>query len=195
MSNHEILYEQPNSRDSLLMALACVDEQVTALWARLTATEFFTFPTSEGWSPAANVEHLTRTVKPIAMALRFPRIVVRLMFGAPRRPSRSFVELRDTYREALRRGAGAGKFASRRHAPPANVVGARETMLRKWSLVVPNLCAALRRWDDAALDRYQLPHPILGKLTIREMLYFDLFHLCHHAEIVAARHPYKRMHS
>ena len=82
MSNDEIRYEQPTSRDTLLTALARVDEQVTALWTRLTAAEFFALPTGEGWSPAGNVEHLTRTVRPITMALRFPRIVVRLMFGA-----------------------------------------------------------------------------------------------------------------
>jgi len=62
-------------------------------------------------------------------------------------------------------------------------------MLGKWQSVVPNLSAAVRRWDEAALDRYQLPHPILGKLTVREMLYFTLYHLGHHAQIVAARHP------
>ena len=43
------------------------------------------------------------------------------------------------------------------------------------------------RWSEKKLDRYQAPHPALGKLTIREMLYFTIFHNVHHARLVAER--------
>jgi hypothetical protein len=42
-------------------------------------------------------------------------------------------------------------------------------------------------WSEIDLDRYRLPHPLLGKLTVREMLFFTLQHLAHHASKVEAR--------
>ncbi|NBX80802.1 MAG: DinB family protein, partial [Flavobacteriales bacterium] len=36
--------------------------------------------------------------------------------------------------------------------------------------------------DD--LDKYVLPHPLLGKLTLREMLCFTIYHVKHHVEII-----------
>jgi len=32
-----------------------------------------------------------------------------------------------------------------------------------------------------SVDQYQLPHPVLGKLTIREMLFFTIYHNLRHA--------------
>lgn len=33
------------------------------------------------------------------------------------------------------------------------------------------------------LDKYILPHPLLGKLTIREMMYFTIYHVEHHKKL------------
>ena len=44
-----------------------------------------------------------------------------------------------------------------------------------------------RQWifgDD--LDKYVLPHPLLGKVTLREMLYFTIHHNEHHLELLKA---------
>jgi len=96
MSDGEINYDVPTSRDTLLSSFNQVDKQVTALWARIAADDFFALPAGEGWSPAGNLVHLVRAVAPVAMALRLPRFVSRLLFGSPAAPSRSFVEIRDT---------------------------------------------------------------------------------------------------
>ena len=41
--------------------------------------------------------------------------------------------------------------------------------------------------SQADLDRYRLPHPLLGKLTVREMLFFTVYHNYHHVRSVADR--------
>lgn len=38
-----------------------------------------------------------------------------------------------------------------------------------------------------SLDRYRLPHPLLGRIALREMLLFTLLHFDHHRDKVAAR--------
>ena len=42
-------------------------------------------------------------------------------------------------------------------------------------------------WSERALDRYRLPHPLLGRLTVREMLLFTLYHSVHHFSLVSTR--------
>ncbi|MCB9182399.1 MAG: DinB family protein [Flavobacteriales bacterium] len=46
------------------------------------------------------------------------------------------------------------------------------------------LCKRTSRWSESDLERYLLPHPLLGKLTLREMLYFTLYHVQHHQALV-----------
>ncbi len=46
------------------------------------------------------------------------------------------------------------------------------------------LCSKLEKFDEIERDTYILPHPLLGKLTIREMLYFTIYHVAHHKELV-----------
>jgi len=56
--------------------------------------------------------------------------------------------------------------------------------VQKWNVTGNDLLAALRNWQDENLDEYLLPHPLLGKLTIREMLFFTLYHDQHHVNNV-----------
>jgi hypothetical protein len=53
--------------------------------------------------------------------------------------------------------------------------------------VAAELYGAVEGWSERALDRFRLPHPALGQLTVREMLHFTLYHNLHHVENVAAR--------
>jgi uncharacterized damage-inducible protein DinB len=45
---------------------------------------------------------------------------------------------------------------------------------------VDRLCHIIDGLTEEELDRYLLPHPLLGKLTMREMLYFTIYHVTHH---------------
>ena len=44
----------------------------------------------------------------------------------------------------------------------------------------PKVVTAIKK----QLDTYILPHPVIGKLSIREMLYFTHLHTVHHCEII-----------
>lgn len=50
-----------------------------------------------------------------------------------------------------------------------------------------NLMSATGRWREWQLDRLRLPHPALGNLTVREMLFFTIYHHAHHVENVVRR--------
>jgi hypothetical protein len=50
--------------------------------------------------------------------------------------------------------------------------------------LVNSLCKSINSYSEEQLDQYILPHPLLGKLTIREMMYFTIYHAQHHTTIV-----------
>lgn len=133
----------------------------------------------EAWTPAEHLDHLNIAVSAVARGFSMSRLVLRVRFGRARRPSRSFDALRDDYRTLLAAGAGAsGRFVPTRAQSHAD-------LLARWQRVNTRLRDALNTWTERDLDRLQLPHPILGKLTAREMVFFTIYHAGHH--IVAAK--------
>lgn len=170
-----------HTRDELLASVDDVQRQSAAYWSTFSADEFFA-KIGEAWSPADNVRHLAKSIRPVTKALRMPRLVLWLMFGRPRRASRTYDALIGFYRSKLTGGNDAGRFAPSPRAltDPADVLAQHARANRE-------LREAIARWSDKALDRYHLPHPLMGKLTVREMLFFTLYHQLHHIDVVKRR--------
>jgi hypothetical protein len=125
-------------------------------------------------------------MRAVTKGLRLPKIVVRFIFGRSWVPSRPFERLRDDYRALLGAGGTAGRFTpspqSRAPAP-----GRRSTIMVRHHAAVTALVAAVGSWSEIQADRLRLPHPLLGKLTVREMLLFTLYHNRHHVQVVDRR--------
>ena len=67
---------------------------------------------------------------------------------------------------------------------PKDVALADKARLRKeLATAVGRLVRRLDRFSEAELDTLLLPHPLMGKLTLREMLYFTLHHVDQHHAI------------
>ncbi len=62
---------------------------------------------------------------------------------------------------------------------PAN----KDEVLGIWKKSSADLAAALGMWTEQELDEYQLPHPLIGNLTVREMLFFTIYHSLRHASL------------
>lgn len=133
---------------------------------------------SHQWSPAQQLEHIYLSVRPVLLAFQLPRFIPRLLFGTANKPSRSFDELVNDYRVKLQQG---GKSPST--FVPGNTVNSlkRRLQLEK---SIDRLCRITDRLSEEELDNYLLPHPLLGKLTMREMLYFTIYHVTHHHQQV-----------
>lgn len=172
------------TKTDLLSAFEKVHHEVAAYFISLPVASFFESP-SEKWTPAENLLHLIKSAKPVAMAMNKPRLLLRLLFGKPQTASRRFEQIKETYQRALANGGKASKpFIPSIQAPPSQPEQFRNNLVHKWSATGENLLAILRNWQDDNLDKYLLPHPLLGKLTIREMLFFTLYHDLHHVNNV-----------
>lgn len=176
----------PVTRDDLVTSFETLARDGAEFWGAF-APEVFVAPMGDAWSPAVNLRHLIKSTRPVADALKLPRVVPKLLFGAPSGPSRSFSEIRETYREALSAGATAGRFAPSEQPPVTDAAAFQSDVVARWSGVVGKLALAVAALSDESLDASRLPHPVIGKLTVREMLFFTLYHHEHHAATVNRR--------
>jgi hypothetical protein len=141
----------------------------------------------EKWSPAEHVRHLIKSTVPVARALALPRLFLRVGFGAQRAPSLPFAALREVYRGKLAAGGTAGRFAPSQRPLPADPGPWRDEILRRQAEAGALFAKRARRWHDRDLDRCRLPHPLLGPLSLREMLFFTVYHTAHHLNLVESR--------
>ncbi len=164
----------------LLSKLKDSNQRVINWFTEIPAGEFF-HREGEVWSASDNVDHLIRSHKPIALALKLPRLTLRTMFGAANQPSRSYEAICGVYKDTLAAGGVAsGKYLPNQQTPEQPEVAKME-LLNQFSKASADVVSVAEKWNEDDLDGYLLPHPLIGKLTIREMLYFTIYHNLRHA--------------
>lgn len=144
-----------------------------------TEHQFVNTPNGK-WSVGQNLEHLIRSLAPVNQALLLPEFMLRLLFGKPNRKPRTFQELVDRYNQKL----AAGGRASGRFVPPAIAWSDRDKKIAALNREKVKMISRLSSWYESKLDTCLLPHPLLGKLTLREMLFFSVYHIRHHLKLL-----------
>lgn len=136
---------------------------------------------SDKWTPAQQYVHILKSVAPVNMAFVLPRFILKWKFGKANRPSKTYDQLIEKYKTKLQAGGRAtGQFNVEKDYDFEQ----REILFKKTRTVVTQLCKRINNYSEEALDYYILPHPLLGKLTLREMLYFTAYHVQHHQQLV-----------
>jgi hypothetical protein len=133
----------------------------------------------DSWSAASYLKHLILSNKPFAKALTLPKDQLQSMFGQPTQPSRSYDELVAFYNAKLAEGVRAENYNSVTpvsYRMPEGTDDVKAYLLETWRDTHNRLWQALENWQEEDLDSYQLPHPALGLLTLREMLFFTVHH-------------------
>jgi len=130
------------------------------------------------WTAGQQLDHIYRSVSAVTLGLTLPKFVIRLYVGKANRPSKDYDALVAKYKLKLQAGGKAGGRFIPKPVTPENKTRLNEKLLRS----VDSLCKKIDKYDEKQLDFYILPHPLLGKLTVREMLYFTIYHVQHHQQ-------------
>ena len=134
----------------------------------------------EKWTAAQQHDHLCRSTKPLILATRLPHFLLRVIFGKANRPGRTYTELVEKYLMKLQQGYKAkGSYI-----PPVIHADQRHFLTRELTRNISSICKNLDKFSEEDLDKFILPHPLFGKLTMREMMYFTIYHALHHENIV-----------
>ena len=139
----------------------------------------FLFTINGKWTAGQQLDHIYRSVSAVKMGLTLPKFLLRLIVGKTNRPSKDYEALVAKYKLRLEAGGKArGRFIPKPVGP-----GQKTIVKDKLLEAVDKLCGKIDGYNEEQLDYYILPHPLLGKLTVREMLYFTIYHVEHHHKI------------
>lgn len=186
MTQEAITVQEPFGGADIVRELRALHARSRDFWSSFSTPEFF-HPLGEAWSPADNVRHLLKSNRPVLRALSTPKILLLVRFGAGLRPSRSYTEVREKYLARLAEGVTAGRFTPKPLAGAEQTEEQRRSLMADLDQVSASLTGAVSGWREWQLDRFYLPHPALGRMTVREMLFFTLYHNLHHVRNVERR--------
>lgn len=135
------------------------------------------------WTIAQELLHLTKSNRGTARLLSLPPERLRMA----EKPSRSYEEIVQEYRT---------KYATAN--PPRGPRGVQPdegdptdkyTLINQWKKSSQALQENAGAWPESVWSKYTVwKHPLLGVLTVQEMLYFTAFHNEHHAGIVEEKY-------
>ncbi|WP_421978159.1 DinB family protein [Roseivirga seohaensis] len=145
----------------------------------LTKDEFEYAPEGK-WSAGQQMEHLIKSTSPLNQAMGLPKFLVKFKFGKANRPSKTFDQLVERYKEKL----GLGGVASAAFSPQKVDFNKKEKVINQLQSNIESINQKLDKWTEAQLDEFILPHPLLGKITVREMMYFTIHHADHHRNLI-----------
>lgn len=175
-----------HERREIEAALAERFDAVTA-FVKAQPDDLFEKQVDERWTTGQELDHLVRCVKPLHLALSLPKFALGLRFGKRKHEPRDYDGCVAVYLKALENG---GK-ASGAFVPPAVPLAKKAALLADFEAGKQKLLKLVAKWDDAALDTYVVPHPLIGKMTIREILMWTVYHTEHHLGSLSTHYGYE----
>lgn len=139
--------------------------------------EAFLVSQQSKWTAGQQLQHICLSVRPVNLALLIPKFMLRLFFGKPRK-KRSYEELVHAYQNVLHKGGKAGTP----YIPKSVDIHQKQKLINELTKLIASLIEKINQLSEDDLDNHILPHPLIGKTSIREMLYFTMYHVKHHHE-------------
>ncbi|SOD97346.1 DinB family protein [Spirosoma fluviale] len=149
-------------------------------WADTLSDEQFAVQLDGKWSVVEVMQHLFLSARPVARLLAGSRDALK-QWGRSETLPKGYDEIASTYKTILGTGVKAPAGMSPR---PEDIQIGRGDMVKRFEGIYEDLIRAVEYWPTHELDDYCIPHPVLGKLSVREMLYFTSIHTQHHLELL-----------
>lgn len=168
-----------NSKTTIINSLRNSVENFNELISKLNKEEFETNINNK-WSAGQDLFHLIKLLRILNIAYLIPKPLLGLLYGINKDEQRSFGLLQSKYKKALANGAKSPSI----YIPKPVLFENKISLLEKHQLLNEKFIEKINKHTDAELDKFKLPHPILGKVSLRELVLFTTFHTIHHFELL-----------
>lgn len=136
-------------------------------------------PTNK-WTTSQHILHLINSLQLLNKALSYPKFILKYKFGVCNRPLRDYKTVVKKYNDKLEKNQDRAKKFNQKLKTPT--LKQRETLLTLFQIQQKKLQYKTKKISDKNLDTLVIPHPLMGKLTLREIIMWTAYHTQHHTE-------------
>lgn len=139
----------------------------------------FLFAYQSKWTAGQQLKHIVLCVNPLVKVFGMPNTMIEQNFGTTDARGRTYDELLADYLEKLHHG---GK-APNPFMPEIVSENEKSELLKTLSTLIETLNTEIDIFTEKELDTLRIPHPLLGNISLREMLYNAIYHVEYHQKL------------
>jgi hypothetical protein len=172
----------PYAHNELLETLTERQAALVAHAAQLPEA-FFLSGSSEKWGPAHHLLHLVITYDRIGYACTIPEKLPD--YNAP---ARRYAAVQALYQASLA-AVPPGALTNTPLTPQLETSATQDAVLEQYRQAGQRFLERIQTWADPDLDVKGMKHPLMGIVSVREMLMFCAYHDTHHLEGIRRMQP------
>lgn len=134
------------------------------------------------WTTGQHILHLVISIRMLNKALSMPKFLLKYKFGKSNRPSRSYKEVAKRYEDRLAENHVRARTFNQDLKTPT--LKDKQQLKSTLQILNKKLQYKTNKFKDKNLDLLLLPHPLMGKMTLREVIMWTAYHTEHHLEIL-----------
>lgn len=134
----------------------------------------------EKWTAGQHILHLINSLQLLNNALSYPKFILKYKFGTCNRPIRNYKDVAKNYQQKLIDNQDRARIFNQKLKQLS--INERENLLTKFQIQQKKLQYKTKKIKDKNLDTLVIPHPLMGKMTIREIIMWTAHHTEHHTE-------------
>jgi hypothetical protein len=151
-------------------------------WLAIETEDIWEKGPDKKWTTGQQIQHLVGSLQLLNNALSFPRFFLKYKFGTCNRETRDYETVVKNYQKKLIENKDSGIIFNKKLKKPS--LKQREHLLTKLQIQSKKLQYKIKKISDENLDTLIIPHPLMGKMTIREIIMWTAHHTEHHTEIL-----------
>lgn len=132
------------------------------------------------WSTSQHIQHLVDSLQLLNNALSYPRFILKYKFGTCNRALRDYETVAKIYQQKLIENIDKAKVFNQKLKKPT--LQERDRLLTRLQIQQKKLQYKTVHISEKNLDTLVLPHPLMGKMTVREIIMWTAYHTEHHTK-------------
>lgn len=151
-------------------------------WLEKEDEDKWLYAPEDKWTVGQHFLHLVQSLKMLNKAMSLPKFFIKYKFGKANRPSRTYNEVVKRYQEKLAQNTERARIFNKDLRVPE--VDEKRTLLDVLMIQNKKLQYKTNKLSEKHLDELILPHPLMGKMTLREIVMWTAYHTEHHLQIL-----------
>ncbi|CAL2082062.1 DinB family protein [Tenacibaculum sp. 190524A02b] len=160
--------------------------QVLFNWLQNQPEENYIKGPENKWTTGQHIVHLVDSIQKVNHALSYPKFILKYKFGTSNREVRAYEHIVERYQEKLSQNKEKAKAFNIKVTTPS--LNKFQQLVTKLKIQNKKLQHKTNRWKDQDLNNLILPHPLMGKMPIREIIMWTAYHTEHHTKILQENH-------